>query len=140
MKRLTWNERLVHAMNARNVTQTQLARLVGVSNPTVHAWMTDQRSLSALNKAKVDDALRLPPRYLLEGVGEINDAAVTVAEPREPYSHFSESVNLNMARELASQLPAQDLLEFMRPLVSQMTAQERLNFVHLLSEPRNEGD
>lgn len=71
----TWNQRLVDAMQKRGVKQSDLARMTGVSNPTVHAWMTDQVSLRAENKAKIDAALNLRPEYLLDGACELDGAS-----------------------------------------------------------------
>lgn len=76
----TWNKRLSYALEKRGMSQTELAKRVGVSDPTVTAWVTDQATLKADNKAKVDAALDLPSRYLLEGACTLEDTHLVTAD------------------------------------------------------------
>ena len=124
----TWNQRLVHAMNARNVNQTQLAKAVGVSNPTVHAWMNDQETLKADNKAKIDFVLKLPSGYLIEGSCGLDDEPVSDLGLR---LDVSEVASTQEVIDLATALPRAVVVEMIRSLVKEMTLEERVEIARI---------
>jgi transcriptional regulator with XRE-family HTH domain len=69
----TWNKRITKARIAAKLSKSELARLAGVSNPTVSDWESGEiKKLEAENLLKVCDAMRVSPRWLLYGKEEMN--------------------------------------------------------------------
>ena len=60
-------ERLAVALRQRGQSAAELARQLGVSQPTVHGWLHGQHGLRRTNAAKVADAVGVPLTWLLFG-------------------------------------------------------------------------
>ncbi|HAF43463.1 MAG TPA: hypothetical protein DCK83_00580 [Gallionellaceae bacterium] len=69
---VTWNKRITIARTAANLSKTELAKLVGVSNPTVSDWESgDIKKLEAENLLKLCEVLHVSPRWLQFGEGDM---------------------------------------------------------------------
>jgi transcriptional regulator with XRE-family HTH domain len=84
----TWNERLVESMNAAGISGGELARRIGVAQPSVFDWTTGAtKSLRTNNLVKVADALGVSPDWLATGKGarDLNGGlpAAPALTPRE---------------------------------------------------------
>lgn len=130
----TWNERLSYALEKRGMSQTALAKAVGVSNPTVTAWVTDQETLKANNKAKVDAALKLPSRYLLEGACTLEDTEVVGNSVDIRYNIEKSDID-EQARAISESLSPESVIDVLRELVDEMTPEQRLELVRIASSP-----
>lgn len=120
MKKTTWNQRLVYAMRTRGVSQSELAREIGVSPPTVHAWMHDQESLKATNKSKIDAVLRLPPGYLLDGTEDIDGTPLKRSRTADPRT------------DIFNELTADEAEQLIRSFSQQLSPSRRLRLARFL--------
>ena len=73
-----WNERLTKARLARGLNKSELARGVGVSNPTVTDWESGEiKKLEAENLLKICELLCISTRWLMLGRGEMDEIVLT---------------------------------------------------------------
>lgn len=78
----TWNERLVESMSAAGISGGELARRIGVAQPSVFDWTTGAtKSLRTNNLVKVADALGVSPDWLATGKGSRELSNVSSAPP-----------------------------------------------------------
>ncbi|SIO58320.1 helix-turn-helix domain-containing protein [Paraburkholderia phenazinium] len=64
----TWNSRITEARTARRINQRELARLCGVSAPTVSDWESGRiKTLEAENMLKICTVLKVDPFWLVLG-------------------------------------------------------------------------
>jgi transcriptional regulator with XRE-family HTH domain len=67
-----WQQRLAALLDEKNMTQAELARIVGVSGPSVHSWLGAGRSrpmhdLRAMDMLRACESLGVRPRWLMFG-------------------------------------------------------------------------
>lgn len=68
----TWNARLTEARTAAKLSKSEFARQVNVSNPTVSDWESGEiKKLEADNLLKICEVLKIPPRWLQYGEGQM---------------------------------------------------------------------
>ena len=85
---MTWNDRLEVARSRRGIKPAALARLVGVSAPTLSDWRSGKiRELNAVNAYKVCAALKVRMEWLLFGKGDMEDTDQTPAQPQHTPAH-----------------------------------------------------
>ena len=74
----TWHERLKTARKTAGCTQTELARVVGVSNATVSDWESGVvHNLEAQNLLNICDFFNISPTWLQFGRGDMNQVALS---------------------------------------------------------------
>lgn len=68
----TFTERLKTAMAARKISQSELARRLGVTRGAVHLWCNSTtKELSAPNALKIAKVLQINPYWLVFGEGSM---------------------------------------------------------------------
>lgn len=68
----SWSDRLVFAFDASKLNQTQFAKAVGVSSPTVHDWLHGNiKMIAGDHLVRVCQVLRINPLWLITGQGEM---------------------------------------------------------------------
>lgn len=74
----TWHDRLKAAREQRGYNKSELARGVGVSNPTVTDWESGEiKKLEAENLLNLCDFLKISTKWLLLGKGEMEEMRLT---------------------------------------------------------------
>lgn len=95
----TWNERLAEAIEDAQVSKNSLAERIGVTLPTLLAWVgaghiKPTKKLAAEQLYKLCDALQISAEWLLFGIGEKH------AAPRAwPFSFSLEQYNTLTAQD-----------------------------------------
>ena len=87
----TWNERLVRALKAKGRTQTELAKAVGIKQPSVNDWTAGKtKKLGAADAFNVCQFLGIRLEWLVHGNGPMAAGAEGVAE-KAPSSYRPDS-------------------------------------------------
>lgn len=69
----TLSERLLFAMQKKNIKQADLVRATGVSRPSVHAWVSGAtKNLKGENLVKIASYLGVSTDWLAYGVGNMD--------------------------------------------------------------------
>lgn len=93
----TFGERLKRLRLARKMTQEQLAKLAGVSRPTVTMWETEASAFpEAGNLVRAAVALGVTPNYLESG--EETGRGLMVSEPKYLYPRMYENIVAGQGR------------------------------------------
>jgi transcriptional regulator with XRE-family HTH domain len=70
----TWHERLTFARVARGLSKSELAREIGLSNPTITDWESGEiKKLEGENLINLCDKLKISARWLLFGKGDMEE-------------------------------------------------------------------
>ncbi len=91
----TFGERLAYALNARNMTQGDLATLLGSSPAFISTLIQGRKNAGYVYLVQVSNALNLDMNWLMLGKGEM-DLSSVLSEFNLPKSHGKEE-NTNIA-------------------------------------------
>jgi phage repressor protein C with HTH and peptisase S24 domain len=98
---MNWHKRLTEAREAKNIKKSALARMIGVSAPTVTDWENGEtKMIEGANLMKVCSALNITPEWLLHGVNDITTlvpGAMRI-EVRDEHTPTENSYQIPMVR------------------------------------------
>lgn len=107
----TVSERLKYALLVRDVSQSELARRIGVTRGAISNLLNNvSRGLSAENALKISEALGVDPYWLIFGKGdgpvstrEINEQQLTPREEAKAIINNISNSNIDMAVKVLKQ-------------------------------------
>lgn len=67
---MSFGERLTKALHDSKISQSELARVLGISQPSVNAWVKDKNQPESKRVAEIASALGVDPGWLLDGRGD----------------------------------------------------------------------
>lgn len=98
---MTWNKKITQAREARGIKKSELARMVGVSAPTVTDWESGEiKKIDGENLLKLSAALGVTADWLLNGSVKSQPPALQVVG-QDQDQEKNDLVDLNDLIELA---------------------------------------
>lgn len=119
----TWHERLRTARTARSVSQTDLARAIKVTPPTVCEWESGRiQELKGANLLKVCHYLKIRQDWLLHGRGDMDNTN----SPITPQMIADLSPERREAVELMQQLADFQLADIVTTIKKQVQTNKQI--------------